>query len=382
MKSSISKKIDTAWLVITSNCNLNCPYCYMDADNGQRGYSIEQFQSILRFLKDAATKTVIFSGGEPCTHPLLPSFIEQASEQGISVGIATNGSIIHQSLIDCFVKNNVFLQISVDTIRDSIFSKVRGKDIVSTISNNIQVLLNQHVPIALSCTLSDINCDYVIEVCEFAKKNNIQTIHFGPLIPTARCNRYNLSFSRYYETCIQLYQYQMSNYLDIRIDIIEELVGLISNMNYNLCDTPIYYCNAMAGKNVEIDIEGNVRQCGLIEPQHSFNIFESTNIEPVSSQVYSGVFNVINEVPVGDIPLCTRCEYSFVCRGGCRACAFQISGNAYGEIPYCGDIKRLIDVIQNDFRRGKLDNYICFLNLMRKIDGVSGNPVVKKTGIY
>lgn len=382
MKSSTSKTIDTAWLVITSSCNLNCPYCYMDADNEQRGYSTEQFHSIIRFLKDTAVKTVIFSGGEPCTHPLLPSFIEQVTKQNISVGIATNGSIISQSLIDCFVKNNVFLQISIDAIRDNVFSKVRGKGIVSTISNNLQLLLNHHVPIALSCTLSDINCDHVIEVCEFAKRNNIQTIHFGPLIPTARCNRYELSFSRYYETCIQLYKYQINNYLDIRIDIVEELVSLISSINCGQCDTRLFYCNAMAGKNVEIDVEGNVRQCGLIEPLHHFNVFESTHIEPIGNQDHNSVINVINELPVGDIPLCAKCEYSSVCRGGCRACAFQTSSNVYGEIPYCGDIKRLINVIEDDFQNGKLDKYICFLKLMHKIDGIPGDPEVKKTGIY
>ena len=376
------KEIETVWLEITSSCNLKCPYCYMDAHDKKNGYTIDQFLIILSFLKSECVNTVIFSGGEPCIHPLLSYFIECTAKANISIGVATNGTCISNDLFDCFRENGVFLQISIDAIRNIEFSKARGRDLVDIVTQNIKRATSYEIPIALSCTLSDINCDNIIEVCNFARENNIYTIHFGTLIPTDRCRKNKLSFSRYFEICSQLYEYQLQHYLDIRIDIIEEIVSLVSGIEHYPNNNSVYSCNAMAGKNLQFDCCGNVRQCGMIEPQYQFNFFSSDHIDSSKGQNASDIYNVIQKISATDIPICRTCRYISICRGGCRACAYQISGDVYGEMPYCHDIQRLIAKISEDYYHGRLDEYINYLKILHKVEGISDSRSVKKLGIY
>jgi len=60
-------------ILITSSCNLNCPYCFaktVKEDNSIIKFMpVEEFDSILNWCRNLNIKEVSILGGEPTIHP-------------------------------------------------------------------------------------------------------------------------------------------------------------------------------------------------------------------------------------------------------------------------------------------------------------------------
>ena len=376
------QKLETAWLEITSSCNLECKYCYLDTDKDKRSmYSIQQFNKIISLLAKLNIKNIILSGGEPCLHPKICDFIEIAVNKNFSVGVATNGTFISEELLKCFLDNKVFLQISLDSISEKEYLGICGKNMFLGVSNNIIRIVERNIPVTLSCTLSNLNYGSAIDICNFAIQNSISFVHFGILVPTKRCIKNHVSFDNFYDVAMDLYNYQLKNYYDIHIDFIEEIVSLLSSYDAKITASPVSFsCNAMAGKNIQIDVCGNVRQCGLINRLDCFNIFENDLTD--EQEITYAILSQIKPISSFELNDCSDCKFLSICRGGCRACAYHTTGNVYGKTPYCYDIQRFLGVVYSDYQNGKLQNYIKFLYLMKKANYLSESIYIKKHGIY
>ena len=354
----------------------------MDAKEKFCGYTDEDFINILSVLKTLDTEYIILSGGEPCMHPRILHFVDLAYESGLKVGIATNGTVITDRMLDCFARNKVFLQVSIDAIRYPEYFKSRGSDQLNKVVSNLKRLQKRDISVTLACTLTDLNAEYAIEICDFAKKMQLSTIHFGPVIPSGRCLSVGLKFQKFFTVMMQLYHYQIENYLDIQIDIVEEIVNLIANSPEEGA-SETFFCNAMAGKNIQIDVSGNVRRCGLIESAEPLNILDCFNRQGMTvGEIAEKCTCIAIQTSATDIPLCRECEYIQLCRGGCRACAFNVTGDYMGELPYCNGFKRFIQVVKDDYHAGKLDGYLSFLQLMHLVERKRYDTTVKRIGIF
>jgi len=83
------QRLTEAQLLLTHKCNLQCLHC--NIVNEQRSeLTTEQWQKVLRELKDLGTLKVIFSGGEPSLHPGLLQLLEDAHELGFGLTLYTN----------------------------------------------------------------------------------------------------------------------------------------------------------------------------------------------------------------------------------------------------------------------------------------------------
>ena len=85
--------LDRIYLEITNVCNLSCTFCHKTK---RRGAFISEceFDTVLEKIKDRAKHLYFHLMGEPCLHPLLPSFIEKARESGFLPAITTNGTLL------------------------------------------------------------------------------------------------------------------------------------------------------------------------------------------------------------------------------------------------------------------------------------------------
>ncbi|ETR67652.1 MAG: radical SAM domain-containing protein [Candidatus Magnetoglobus multicellularis str. Araruama] len=91
---SASPKIQTykgAYISLTSNCNMNCSYCY--AKTQPKGeLSVENFRQILDWLEEISDfKKVNLVGGEPTMVPHLEQLLEAIAARSWTATIYTNG---------------------------------------------------------------------------------------------------------------------------------------------------------------------------------------------------------------------------------------------------------------------------------------------------
>lgn len=105
----------TAVFMVTSRCNLKCPFCYVI--NRKREDELD-LEDIKRFVEVTRPKGVEISGGEPCLYPHLKELIDWLYKKNIDVGMFSNGTLIHLQP-ESTLKKLEWLRISSNFIIDN-----------------------------------------------------------------------------------------------------------------------------------------------------------------------------------------------------------------------------------------------------------------------
>lgn len=101
----ISRKIDydkydyyceVAHLEISSNCNMNCPYCYVGEKGEKPGLGTRQWKEIIRNLANCGIFQVSFGGGEPTLRKDLFELAKEVQKTGMNLGMTTNGILLRK----------------------------------------------------------------------------------------------------------------------------------------------------------------------------------------------------------------------------------------------------------------------------------------------
>ena len=82
-----------AYVEITNTCNMNCSFCH-GTTRESRVMTLGEFARIVGNLKGVTEYLYLHVLGEPLTHPMLPTFIEYATQNGFKVAITTNGTLL------------------------------------------------------------------------------------------------------------------------------------------------------------------------------------------------------------------------------------------------------------------------------------------------
>jgi radical SAM protein with 4Fe4S-binding SPASM domain len=108
------------WLELTRRCNLSCDHCYISGGNARENeLSGAQFAQIIDELGDMGIWAVAFTGGEPTLHPDFSALVWHARRRGMLVGIATNGLMLTNKLLDSLPRDGVIISISLDNLHFS-----------------------------------------------------------------------------------------------------------------------------------------------------------------------------------------------------------------------------------------------------------------------
>lgn len=172
----------------TKNCNLNCDYC-ITSDNAATNKD-NKYNKIIDFIAELKPERLVISGGEPLLDPLLVKKLQLISKKLPStyVSLSTNGSIKNYDFmtiidyVDC-------IDISMPSLDNNIYAKMRGKRLVDDVKNNIEILrniissLDKKIDLRISYTLTKVNKDSLKELLEFAKRIKVHSFRIGRFFP-------------------------------------------------------------------------------------------------------------------------------------------------------------------------------------------------------
>ncbi|URN83209.1 radical SAM (seleno)protein TrsS [Acetobacterium wieringae] len=149
----------TALIEVTQRCNLNCSFCFADANgNTEADLDLETIRRMYQSAMDTSGNCNIqLSGGEPTLRDDLPEIIRIGHELGFSfIQINTNG--IRMGEDEAYVSalknaglNSVFLQF--DGTNDEIYKKLRGKPLLATKIKAIKNCQRYNIGVVLVPTL-------------------------------------------------------------------------------------------------------------------------------------------------------------------------------------------------------------------------------------
>ena len=86
-----------AYVEITNICNMACSFCH-GHHRETRSMTRQEYAHVLQQLAGKTRYIYHHLMGEPLVHPLLPVFIEMASQAGFRPVITTNGTLLHKVL--------------------------------------------------------------------------------------------------------------------------------------------------------------------------------------------------------------------------------------------------------------------------------------------
>ncbi|MGW2617589.1 radical SAM protein [Streptomyces sp. NPDC001500] len=351
-----------AWLQLTNGCNLSCSYCYTESSPQASGgqLSLEQARGILEDVRAAGGHGVQLSGGEPTIWPWLADLLDHAEKLRLRVALITNGTHLKPALVAQLARIGASAQVSLDAVTPQGYAAARGRNRLPAALRGIDLLLGAGVPVVLSSALTTVNAPWVGDLVAFARDRGIRGVHLAPSYwRDENALGASLFIKDVYPVLRELYELQLDCYLELSIDMVEQLVlPLVLGFERH------HYCNSMAGRNVEIAADGRVYACAALRDVPEMALGDLSGgrrlLDVVSVNRAAGTFPDLGAETVAE---CRTCEYRNVCAGGCRAATHHQTGDLQARHPHCEGLKRFMSDVKADHAAGRIDDYVDFLGM-------------------
>jgi heme b synthase len=283
------------------------------------------------------------TGGEP----LLRNDIFDIAEYGHSLGfrmvMAPNGTLVNDDNIQKMMETGIQrISLSIDGSTEKAhddFRKVKGA--YKSVMNAIDLCKKYNLPFQINTTITKINIQEIPSILNLSVEKGAAALHIFLLVPTGRgkdladqeipAEEYERILNWFYDqhrkvplqlkaTCApHFYRILRQRAREEGIKVDYESFGL---------DAVTKGC--LGGKGFcFISYEGIVQPCGYLE----------VNCGDLRKKTFDNIWKnskVFNELRNEDgyDGKCGICEYRKVC-GGCRARAYEVTGDYLKEEPYC-----------------------------------------------
>lgn len=174
------------YFLVTTQCNIECTYCYNFHREKHMHMSSELAISFLKSYLSIQSNNkpplyqIVFSGGEPTINQnTIFAVMEYLNQNEIECvpTLLTNG-ILSPRLLQKFIDEKFLFQISYDGGDSAHRKSIGGKDISTNTLNAIEKIAHNGLPIVLRSTITQHNVRNMTDVVSFAKQYGIQSIIF------------------------------------------------------------------------------------------------------------------------------------------------------------------------------------------------------------
>jgi len=316
------------YLHLTSRCNLRCSYCYaspgLNKEREGRDIPFTVAREVLHQAQGLGVENVVITGGEPLLHPRAAGVIEEAKRLGYRVNLLTNGLLIERPVARRLAIACDQISISLDSADPRLHDLHRGHGSHRRASRAIAVLrkVGFHHVVAAGVLTRHNQHERHEDFKTYAASLGAERASRAPYIlqGDARdawlCPHFPSFLAR------------LGQELDAAIERArprEERPGLVWRDR----------CGAAFGV-LAVGADGVVYPCqGLMRPEFAAGSLREEPLEKIYSQ--APVLTELRAITVADIPGCSRCVYRFLCGGGYRALAYNVTRDIRAPIPgkYC-----------------------------------------------
>jgi radical SAM protein with 4Fe4S-binding SPASM domain len=328
----------SAYVTITRECNLACPYCYQGLSNRRgRHMPIERIREL--FAKIAAVNPncyLILTGGEPLMHPDIGEIFDLIDASGFRLTILTNGMYIDAAMAERMsrLQRLDVVQISLDGMTEETSAISRGRGALAKIRAGIDRAIAAKLPFVLAPTLHSGNLHEIAEMAEFAvanggyiKPNNLRQFpkeneKMKPSAAAFRLRQLELS-----ERDLMGIARELDAGLEARYGKEQVTALKMRYLRYAKCSVDDHNAKGLCGIGwslLDIDWNGDVFPCHLAKTAELRlgNIFERSFEDLFEEARLRGIRRKSNEISG-----CSSCSFVSRCAGGCRMGAYYANGS-------------------------------------------------------
>lgn len=339
-----SGKVLTAWLHVTNDCNLRCPYCYVDksAEGMDEATGYAAVEAVIRSAVTNGFPAVKlkYAGGEASlNHRLLVKMHARARALAARHGLQlyatllSNGVALRPALVDTLRDERIRVMISLDGVGDEHDAQrptVAGRPTFRLVERTIaQLVEQQHAP-HLSITITSRNSGGVADAVRFALERDLTfSLNFF------RDNDLAASFPdlRYEE------QTMISSLLSA-FAVIEEFLPrwsvLGSVLDRGQLLQPRQRSCGVGQDYLVIDQRGQVAKCHMEIERTLGDVFSGDPLQLIQRD-QGTVQNLAVEQKAG----CRACTWRYWCSGGCAVATFRATGRYDIKSPNCNIYKAI-----------------------------------------
>ena len=353
----ITPKLQLVAWEITRSCNLFCAHCRASADDSQYNdeMTTEECCRLIDQILEIGRPIIILTGGEPLMRKDVFQIAQYAVSRELRVVMGTNGTLITREIASQMKAIPVSrVGISLDFPAANLQDNFRGKTgAFDAAMAGIDNARKKGVEVQINCTVTKMNLAYLDKLLSLVLDIGAVAFHPFLLVPTGRgkgLKSVELLPQEYEQTLNWIYDKQLElgqkiffkptdapHYLRIvsqrRKTVPVNTVP--SNQSAGSSAGRGHPTNAitrgcLAGTGFSfISHQGKVKGCGYLD-------VEAGDVKKQSfRQIWfdSPLFNHLRDL--SNIKgKCGVCEYRRIC-GGCRARAYESTGDYLEAEPYC-----------------------------------------------
>ncbi len=333
-----------AW-EITRSCNLNCIHCRAAAEKGPYPgeLSTQKILTTLDEIEKVGKPIIILTGGEPLLREDIFEIAKYGDKKGFRMVLATNGTLVNEKNMKKMLESGIQrISLSIDgssAKQHDDFRKVDGA--FQSVMDAVEICKEFNMPFQINTTITKLNILEIPAILDLAIKLGAIALHIFLLVPTGRgkelaeqeipADEYerilNWFYDQHKKVPLQLKATCAPHYYRILRQRAKEDGIKVDFKNFGL-DAVTKGC--LGGKGFcFISHTGIVQPCGYLE----------LNCGDIKKETFDYIWEnskIFNELRNEDEykGKCGICEYRKVC-GGCRARAYEVTGDYLNEEPYC-----------------------------------------------
>jgi uncharacterized protein len=199
-KTRHGQRLHLMYLIPTTNCNLDCSYCFVERNRHSPEMSEAKARKAVQYFfhhsRNAKERKIIFYGGEPLLNPkavlaaadeMIDLAHKDKSRGKITLNLITNGQLVTPELADQLAARKISVSVSMDGprhIHDACRKTTAGKASHSKAMQAIKILRKAGHDPSISCTVTDRSLKHWDEIVEFIiTKLQVRGLGFNLIIP-------------------------------------------------------------------------------------------------------------------------------------------------------------------------------------------------------
>lgn len=280
--------MNSANIIITHKCNLNCLHCYMNANNkSNENYDeiFSRFKNIICKLKNMDINEILLTGGECTISPIVMEILNYCKDNNIKTSIFTNGIFFNEKILDYV--DSYF--ISVDGLEKNHNYLRQNSNAYGRTIETIKKLVIFKKKVTVQITITNKNINDLLPTIKKLYSLGVKNINISSLLNDGRSKSnkidYNINLKKINKIVKDAYRETGYN------------VKIHTNI-FNQFDTNIFLKNRSIIFPIWIDLINNSFYLIKDDSIFSKNIdeFSKENLNSLNNSLYEYIFNNIDNI--------------------------------------------------------------------------------------
>lgn len=327
-------------LALTESCNLQCLHCFLPDQSRARAGELDLEQmlaAIDAFARLGEHPNYTLTGGEVMLRPRkLWGIIEYLRENDLAdnILVLTNGTLVTQEDVEAFARHGVAVQVSLDGSKAAVHDQIRNAPAFERTTRAIRMLVERGVYASICITVMQPNLHDLENIVRLALDMNVPKIQFQPLCLSGSARAHAAQLELTPEKAFDI----MSSVKKLAEG--KDAWGFEPCSHYSVYDgRRLRPCDM--GAYLYMASDGELYPCaGLMHPAMLLgNVAQGFSLE--RWQTHPTLLK-LRSLTVNDFGDCAVCDVKYICGGGCRGDALEMSGDLLGANPFCYMERRAI----------------------------------------